>query len=66
MRECEFAFRRAQPLIGARRFAGDHQRGWIGKADILARHPDQAARKEKRVFAALQHSRKPIERRIRI
>ena len=66
VRQRQFAFRRAEPLIGARCFAGDHQRGRIGEADILARHPDQPPRQEERVFAAFEHPREPVECRIRI
>ena len=60
------AFRRTETLIGVPRRNRHRQSLGIGKADILHRKPRQTAQKIERIFSALDHARRPVERRIGI
>ncbi len=62
----ELALGTAEKIVGVLRGVADHQRLWIGKADVLHRHAHDTAREEQRIFAGIQHAREIIQRRVRI
>ena len=45
---------------------GDLQRAAVRHAHVLAREPNEPPRHIQRVFARLQHTRKPVDRRVRV
>jgi len=60
----QLALGATEEVVGV--LGGDRQdqRGGIGLADVLARHPDQAPGDEQRILATVQHPRQPVERRV--
>jgi hypothetical protein len=53
-------------VVGVLGRVGEHQRHGIGLADVLGGGANQPTGHEQRVLAAGQHSREPIERRVRV
>ena len=66
LREGQFAFRRAQIVVGVLGRVGDHKRLRIGKADILDRHAHQPPAEIERILAGVEHPRQIIERSVGI
>ena len=60
LRQREFAFGRAQKIIGVLGGVRDDERLRIGQPDVLHRHAHHAATHEQRVFASVQHPREIV------
>ena len=59
--DSQFAFRTAEEVVGFLRRIGDHQRLWIGQADVLHRHAHDAAREIERILAGIDHTAEIIQ-----
>src|SRR6266478_8817334 len=60
------AFGRAEKIEGIFRGESDGEGAGFGEADVFAGYADHAAGEIERIFAALEHTREPVEGRVGI